>query len=407
MGITAWLLKRNFKKDVVQMAVIVCCVGLVCTMIIILGNLGYYTGVNADDIILQQSKIGEEIWINPDGDKIRERDGIPKDKPMEFYLTTQQAESVVNRLHQEYDNLEYDFSTGQGGHSWGEGKYAWLKAYCAYGMPKTYSDTFDIGFETIAGEELDEDADGKDYIWLAENAGEDFAVGDSIDVNGKIYLVKGVVKGRCSYVDYRNFDDIMRINIVNRDGYDDISEVKRLSALLEEWTIEYGKIDDNPLVIGSDAVSSYALLHKFRLGVDGIYSFLIAIGMLLNLVGMVNSIKLNFLANRRSWGLLKAMGLKAKNIWLYYMAVWSVYVVSGAIIATIVSAVVLRFCMGTVLTAVFECVYYYSDDMITGFNALFSLVAMAVTEIECALLAWRASERISKTDATLLIRGEV
>ena len=407
MGITAWLLKRNFKKDVVQMAVIVCCVGLVCAMIIILGNLGYYTGVNADDIVLKQSKNGAEIWIYPDEEKIRERDGIPKNKPMAFYLTAQQTESVVNRLHQEYDNLEYDFSTGYVGHSWGEGKYAGLKVYCVYGMPKDYSDTFNIGFETIAGEELDEEADGKDYIWLAENAGEDFAVGDSIDVNGKTYLVKGIVKGRNSYVDYRNFDNIARINIVKPDGFEDISEVKKLSELLEECTIEYGKIDDNPLVMGSDAVSSYDSLHKFRLGVDGIYSFLIAIGMLLNLAGMVNSIKLNSLANRRSWGLLKAMGLRAKNIWCYYMAVWSVYVVVGTIIATVVSATVLHFCMLDVLTALFDVVYFTSDKFILGFNALFALVALVVMEIVCALVAWRASSRINRVDATILIRGEV
>ncbi len=405
MGITAWLLKRNFKKDVVQMAIIVCCVGLVCTMIIILGNLGYYTGVNADDIVLQQSKNGDEIWINPDEEKIRERDGIPKDKPMKFYLTAQQTESVVNRLHQEYDNLEYDFSTGQVGQSWGEGKYAWLKPYCAYGMPKTYSYTFNIGFETIAGEELDEDADGKDYIWLAENAGEDFTVGDSIAVNGKIYLVKGVVKGRYSYVDYRNFDNIERIKIVKPDGFDDIAEVKRLSSLLEECTIEYGKID--PMVISSASTNNYKALYDYRMGVDGIYSFLIAIGMILNLVGMVNSIKLNFLANRRSWGLLKAMGLRVKNIWCYYMAVWSVYVVIGTIIATVVSATVLHFCMLNVMTALFDIVYFTSDKFILGFNALFALVALVVMEIVCALVAWRASSKINRVDATILIRGEV
>ena len=60
-----------------------------------------------------------------------------------------------------------------------------------------------------------------------------------------------------------------------------------------------------------------------------------------------------------------------------------------------------------VLTALFDVVYFTSDKFILGFNALFALVALVVMEIVCALVAWRASSRINRVDATILIRGEV
>lgn len=381
---------KKLKGEWSQSLVMVCCMILICIVILVLGNIGYYMYKNIQVFTLQNaSEYGLEFSVRLSG------------RPDEFrYIDATHAEAVIKQMEDRYGKFRYsarfrflDVEL--------QGDVIQTEPYFARGMQQE--------FVLIQGDPLAMDADGQNSIWIGEQISAQ--VGDTITltVEGKeqTFLVRGKVQGEKSYIDYRHFQikTLTGIQDWSDRSFGQLMQFRRyVDRVSEQLQLDTRYGDAMCVDTGSTAV--YDFLHPLYL-VVGLVVALIGIATALAVGGMVYAVRLRAEADCRTFGILRALGLKRRGIVWYYLAMWSSFVLAAVIVACIVSAILLHVAMGSILQQFFVLAGYYSPDLLTGFYWVFPLACVGWMGILCGAIAVRESYRIARQDVTELLRERV
>lgn len=379
---------KKLKEDLPRSVVLICCIVLLSVMMIILGNICQYININFESLILDQvNENGMDLEL-----KMLKKDSFEnKDLQNNINAIESIGKNFAYAAAYSYDNIDAD------------GKDIILSPYFAFGMLEE--------LKIIEGESVSEEADAENYIWLSQTL-KSFATGDtfSLNVDGakKDFIVKGIVQGESSYIDYRNLK-IDQLYCRDISGCDDFSVVKKLNKLYKNFCKYYGfdpNSDDPDVSIYSSIVSLYESSEIFYSIAVILCVFLIAVTLALTTLGLSNAVKINTDKNRKFFGILKSQGLKDKGIMLYNLFLWIIYIALGVIAATVISSVILHFSLGYIISTFFGLLDYSGVAVITGFCWWLPFVCIIVMFGLCMLMAISESKRLAKIDVAEMLKGE-
>lgn len=379
---------KKLKEDLPRSVVLICCIVLLSVMMIILGNICQYININFESLILDQvNENGMDLEF-----RMLKKDCFEnKDLQNNINAIESIGKNFAYAAAYSYDNIDAD------------GKDIVLSPYFAFGMLEE--------LKIIEGESVSEEADAENYIWLSETL-KGFATGDtfSLNVDGakKDFIVKGIVQGESSYIDYRNLK-IDQLYCRDISGCDDFSVVKKLNKLYKNFCKYYGfdpNSDDPDVSIYSSIVSLYESSEIFYSIAVILCVFLIAVTLALTTLGLSNAVKINTDKNRKFFGILKSQGLKDKGIMLYNLFLWIIYIALGVIAATVISSVILHFSLGYIISTFFGLLDYSGFAVITGFCWWLPFVCIIVMFGLCMLMAISESKRLAKIDVAEMLKGE-
>lgn len=380
---------KKIREDISHSVVLICCIVLLCTIITVFGNISYYLEINIRDLVseeINQKGIDIEI-IGLNGKYLDNKD---------ISLTIEKTETMS-------PGFVYDGMIESAKYAI-DSKSVTVLPFFAYGMANP--------FELIKGDVLNEDADGSGFIWLSQDF-DYYDIGDKVTlkIDGKdnIFVVKGIVNEKRSYIDYRNFDmkNLYCIDTTVTEGVSVISTLKKLSRDFEKYYDIKPYTEQNNYSVVSDILSTYDYLNKYFLIVAGVCLFLIAITIALAFLGLVNAVKINNDKNRKFFGMLKSLGLKDNGIMFYNLSLWIFYILIGVAAAAIISSIILHFSLANVMAVIFELAGYAEGmQFIVGFAWWIPFVCICVMLIICLILAKIESKRLSKTEISQLLKGE-
>lgn len=379
---------KKLKENLPRSVVLICCIVLLSVMMIILGNICQYININFESIILEQvNENGIDLEL-----KMLKEDGF-ENKDLQYHIDKIESlsEKFAYAASYFYDKIEAD------------GKDIVCSPYFACGMIEE--------LEIIEGESILEEADAQNYIWLSETLN-GYAISDTVSLNvdgeKKDFIVKGIVKGGSSYIDYRNLK-IDQLYCRDISGCDDFSVVKKLNKLYYNLYKYYGvdpKSDNSDVSIYSSIVSLYESSKIFYSIAVALCVFLIAITLALTTLGLINAVKINTDKNQQFFGILKSQGLKDNGIMLYNLFLWIFYIALGVIAATVISAIILHFSLRYILSTFFGLLDFSGINFITGFCWWLPFVCIIVMFGLCTLMAILESKRLAKKDVAEMLKGE-
>ncbi len=379
---------KKLKEDLPRSVVLICCIVLLSIMIMIFGNICQYIQINFEDILLRQAnEYGLDINIIALKDK---------------NLDNKDLETTIKDIEQLNENFSYS-SDSCYDNIVINGRKCDVHAYFSYGMIEE--------FKIVKGEKLSVDADGKNYIWLSQDF-KDYTIEDilTLNINGtdKSFVVKGIVEGSLSYIDFR-YTKIQSLKCIDMTQYKDFSVVKNLNKLYHSLEKYYGISSfssNNNYLIQSSIISSYDSANTFYSVSVAVCVFLIVVTIALTILGLINSVKINTDKNQQFFAILRSIGFKEKDVLLYNMFLWIFYILLGVTIATIISAVVLHFSLGHILSTFFELINWVGLSYVTGFCWWIPFICIAVMFAICMIVAKKESNRLYKKEIAEMLKGD-
>lgn len=356
-------LYHNFSRSILTLIAIT----LLSIAIITLCNMSFYYDKNLKAISLenlQQNGTEVSIQAKKEGDFLQKAD-IEKfmaetEKINVFYEYEIEEEAVFGRINV----IEED--------------YIPLKAYLV--EKQRYE-----GNPTIAqGQIWRKEDKEKNHIWLSESIAETKGIqcGETITIGigeeNIQFVVKGTVESNENFID-KNFLKIKKLTVYDRvNKYHDLSIVKKINEIRK---IENQQVEIYGMTIGMN------IEHRLMAGfVAGISIFLTVLCILLSMGSILNTMKISIMKNSQSIGILKALGMRNKNIYQYILFQVGILIIIATFISTLTSWIIAKFTLAQQLETVMQVVGEYDNvNIIVGYNFLLPLLNIAILAIAVVL----------------------
>lgn len=196
-------------------------------------------------------------------------------------------------------------------------------------------------FKIIEGEMWSKEDEGKDYIWLTEFKSVVLgkSVGDTVEVNfvdkddsitnTVAFTIKGITDDYYSYVDIKHYET-RSIAVYNpKPEYKTAGEISKIVNIVKKSDNQH-----------PNATFTTSLEHNaYALG-DFIYGLMAAIIILslgVCLVCIVNTLKISIEKSNGALGVLKALGMKSREMKEYVLIQIGFFVVVATLIAVVIS----------------------------------------------------------------------
>ncbi|MEG2084451.1 MAG: FtsX-like permease family protein [Clostridia bacterium] len=236
---------------------------------------------------------------------------------------------------------------------------------------------------------------GKNNIWLSSVEAKklNLTVGDTIlvsynfndfgkdNINSakyfkKDFLIKGIVDSTYSFIDY-SFLPIKEISFsLSNPQYKNLDVILKLNKLDKMAQKAYNGGSNGVFFnhIKSDVKSLYKFSMEFFNIALGLCVTLILITFLLCIGCMLNSLKINIENNLQLIGILRALGMRNKDINIFFIFQIVLLTVIGTLIAMFFAWIIGLFSLKFLINFVLEMIFNsFSTIVVTGFNFLFSL----------------------------------
>lgn len=195
-------------------------------------------------------------------------------------------------------------------------------------------------FNIIDGEMWSKEDEGKDYIWLTELLGK--SVGDTVEVNfvdkydtitkTVAFTIKGITDDFYSYVDIKHCE-VRSIAVYNpKPEYKTAGEISKIVNIVKK--------SDNK---HPNATFTTNLEHSaYELGefIYGLMAAIIALSLGVCLVCIVNTLKISIEKSNGTLGVLKALGMKSREMKEYVLIQIGFLIVVATLIAVVVSCLI-------------------------------------------------------------------
>lgn len=379
---------KKLKENLPRSIVLICCIVLLSTIILILGNLCQYMQTNIMQFTvdqINQNGLEFKIRIDPSYEDI-------------LYIENDLINDTIQKTEKISENTLYDGTT------YNMAKIDQEKTYCSPYFTKGMLRPFTL----IIGENLSEEAEGENYIWITKQLAHNYQCGDNIiiniDKNEYCMTVKGVVEGDSCYVDYSKLN-LNNFSFVDNSHYNDFSIVKKIEKLKNEIDKELG--NSSYFSTTCDILSNYHYLKTINKFCSGICILLIIITIALTILCLSNSVKINSDENQKFLGLLKCQGIKNSGIIYYHFFQWIFFTIIGVTVSSIISAIIMHFTLENILAKFFALIGYADKTIISGFAWWMPFISLAVMLGVCMLVAVIESKRLAKIEVTELLKGNV
>lgn len=195
-------------------------------------------------------------------------------------------------------------------------------------------------FNIIDGEMWSKEDEGKDYIWLSVVLGK--SVGDTVEVNfvdkydtitkTVAFTIKGITDDFYSYVDIKHCE-VRSIAVYNpKPEYKTAGEISKIVNIVKKSDNQH-----------PNATFTTNLEHSaYELGefIYGLMAAIIALSLGVCLVCIVNTLKISIEKSNGTLGVLKALGMKSREMKEYVLIQIGFLIVVATLIAVVISCLI-------------------------------------------------------------------
>jgi ABC-type lipoprotein release transport system permease subunit len=378
-------LYHNFSRSLLTLLSIT----LLSIIILTMCNLSYYYNLNNDtDLDNEIKENGIEVSLAVDcdnkGNCIIER--LPQEDIVDFIEKTKELNIFQ----------EYSFYYRNSGNCYFEDT-----GRCINFKPCLVEELMILEGkpDVISGEYWTEEDFGQDYIWLSEEVSlaQNKMVGDAVTVNiygtSCNFIVKGIVDENC-YIDYK-YLFLNSVTVIDDVNDYDISIIKTLKTL-KKTEYENASVEGITLEI-------YNFSVFYKLFVIGICMFLTLLCILLSMGCILNTLKISIEDNDTTIGIMKALGMRNRSIFLYIISQIFIIVIIATILSTFISYLIAKFTLNIQLGIILE-MFSYGASKIIGFNFLLPLLNIFILFVAVFLGSLKILKKYLKKDAITLIQ---
>lgn len=225
--------------------------------------------------------------------------------------------------------------------------------------------------EKVKGEATNYEDRGKNFIWINEEYSqtENVNLGDKITIilndAKEDFIVKGITIGSNNFINYSYFDITSIAVTQSQNVYDDYSIIKAILKLK--------KSAPKDTVIVESSLNYTGFYYVF-----GLCIFLVLFCVLFSLGSILNVLKINIEDNNYSIGIMKSLGMKGSNIYLYIATQMFILVIVSTLISTLLSWIITKFTINLQIEMVGKMFYYEKSIIKSGFNFLFPLLNLII-----------------------------
>ncbi|HHU43120.1 MAG: ABC transporter permease [Bacillota bacterium] len=244
---------------------------------------------------------------------------------------------------------------------------------------------------------------GMNHIWisnaLANTHG--LGVGDRISLNinkaaNREFIIKGVVESEESYIDY-HFLDISSLTVFDRvNEYQNLSVAKEIKKISKET---------DTIIIGGLTYIVYTEHLYTTLVIAGIIAFLTLLCILLSIGSVLNTMKISIINSNRFIGIMKALGMRNKDIYFYILSQTGLIVVIASFISALISWLIANFTLAEQIQIIYDIFGGYEGlKLRTGFNFLLPLLNIVILIVSITLGALKMLFRHFKRPPVVILR---
>lgn len=195
-------------------------------------------------------------------------------------------------------------------------------------------------FNIIDGEMWSKEDEGKDYIWLSVVLGK--SVGDTVEVNfvdkydtitkTVAFTIKGITDDFYSYVDIKHYET-RSIAVYNpKPEYKTASEISKIVNIVKKSDKQH----PNATFSTNLDHNAYALANF----IYGLMAAIIILSLGVCLVCIVNTLKISIEKSNGTLGVLKALGMKSREMKEYVLIQIGFLIVVATLIAIVISCLI-------------------------------------------------------------------
>lgn len=202
-------------------------------------------------------------------------------------------------------------------------------------------------FNIVDGEMWSKDDEGKDYIWLTEFKSVVLgkSVGDTVEVNfvdkydsitkTVTFTIKGITDDFYSYVDIKHCET-RSITVYNpKPEFKTVGEIAKIINIVKKSDNQHPNA-----VIDTNLEHSAYELGNF---IYGLMAAIIALSLGVCLVCIVNTLKISIEKSNGTLGILKALGIKSREMKEYVLIQIGLLIVAATLIASVISCLISYF----------------------------------------------------------------
>lgn len=373
---------HNFSRSILTLISIT----LLSIVIITLTNMCYYYDKNTKEMVLDYIKEnGTEVEI-----KGLEENDILNHEDVEMFIKKTKALDVFYEYHFYVEHMSAYINSQ-------EENYIGIAPY--YGGKERQGGNP----EFVESRAWTEEDISKNHIWLSNNKEQtkNININDTIriSINGRMhdFVVKGKVDDYYSYIDYKyfNIERLAVFDTVNK--YEDLSIVKQIMKLKKMET-------DNFEIYGFTIALHYEQQY-YTWFVAGICIFLTLLCIFLSMGCILNALSISIMKNSQSIGIMKALGMKNKNIYQFILFQVGILIVIATVISTLISWIIAKFTLATQIELVMSVLGEYKrESWILGFNFLIPLFNIIILAVSVVLGSIRMLKKFFKKEAIVIIK---
>lgn len=380
----------NFSRFIMTALAII----LLSIIIITLSNVSYYYKKNLDKNLLQSiNESGTEISFSVYSDKNSKKLDQLNGEDIEKFVAKATELNIISECKLQLKSNKHMGFLDNSENSIYLDPY--IPGVTMYGGNPTF----------IKGENWDNINDDNFGIWISESESRDYGINllDTINLtlygNKHEFVVRGIVDtDKISYINYKYFD-ISEITIYGYENqYDDLSIIKSLNNLKE-----IGFTDGS--YISGFTLTEYSQTRHMFLITLGVFAFLILLCIIFSFGCINNTLKISVESNNRSIGILKALGMKNKNLYFYVFSQVEIIIIISTLAATLLSYIIAKFSLGFILDNIFQFwdITYYV--IIKNFNFLLPLLNILIMTVVVVLGAYKTLFSYFNNDSISIING--
>lgn len=326
----AW---RNLINNFTHFGLSLLTIVMLSILIMTACNFCWNCHVNIDkNVVNETNQEGAYVAVRNPKEIYNSFNGIGYDES--YFLTSEEISDFVNLA----DELNIDTYCSISGINIAESAYIdnesiQLRPYIGRFKPKNE-------FELIEGEMWSKEDEGKDYIWLTELLGK--SVGDTVEVNfvdkydsitkTVAFTIKGITDDFYSYVDIKHYET-RSIAVYNpKPEYKTAGEISKIINIVKKSDNQH-----------PNATFTTNLEHSaYELGefIYGLMAAIIILSLGVCLVCIVNTLKISIEKSNGTLGVLKALGMKSREMKEYVLIQIGILIVVATLIAVVISCLI-------------------------------------------------------------------
>lgn len=361
-------LLQNFSRSILPLISII----FLGAAIMVLSNLYYNTVLNLESEARSLLSSGVKMYVSKE-DKISFTDD-------EINKFLEDAEAIG---YTKYElNVQNSVSTASG---------EFLSIY-PYIIGKT-----DKMIPILLCEGNENDLDGN-YIFLDKETAEKshLTIGDSIalkiDGEEQNFIIKGTLYNKESFIDLSYLNVTYLTVYSETTSYDNLEIYDKLIALRD--MTDYADI-------GCAAIDYYDSKTNFSWMILGVTSFLTLLCIALSMGCIINSLKISVEENEYALLMMKALGMKDKDIFNYIITQQFFILLLGTIISSIFALIIIKLTLGAYIEILLKVVQIHVNiekTKFVWFVPFINFVLLAISEIIGASVILKHSDFYGKIE---------